>query len=190
MKIATLTALFVAAAVAAAAAVIPIPSIPNNDDTVIIRATTSNGAEQNSLALPNFACYSRWLFSTGNDIISGIPFTAGQSQPSADLASRSLAHSVGLLCNRLGPSSYPTRDAVQSLLVISFNTDNSSNLIVAPFNEIANLKIRGTDIIRLELIAGYGDHDYALLWAPVQEHGIGGLRSIVFKDIGECKIHG
>lgn len=45
MKIATLTALFVAAAVAAAAAVIPIPSIPNNDDTVIIRATTSNGAE-------------------------------------------------------------------------------------------------------------------------------------------------
>lgn len=45
MKIATLTALFVAAAVAAAAAVIPIPAILNNDDTVIIRATTSDGAE-------------------------------------------------------------------------------------------------------------------------------------------------
>lgn len=45
MKIATLTVLFVAAAVAAAAAVIPIPAILNNDDTVTIRATTSDGAE-------------------------------------------------------------------------------------------------------------------------------------------------
>lgn len=45
MKIATLTVLFVAAAVAAVAAVIPIPAILNNDDTVTIRATTSDGAE-------------------------------------------------------------------------------------------------------------------------------------------------
>lgn len=45
MKIASLTAFFIAAAVVTAAAVIPIPAIPNNDDTVIIRATTSDGAE-------------------------------------------------------------------------------------------------------------------------------------------------